>query len=112
MAPPHGENPGSATGGGSRGGVSGVPPYGPKFSQFHAVFEILIKLYVGAPSWRVGATSYGNTGSAPGLNDDSNLATDFSFICRIKAEHNHRGASGSTRNPGGCDTGRSFRSRN
>ena len=48
--------------GGSRGGVhtpahlSVLSPYGPKFSQFHAVFsEILAKSYVGASSskgWR------------------------------------------------------------
>ena len=38
------------------GGVPGVrPPYGPKFSQFHAVFsQILAKSYVGVPleGWR------------------------------------------------------------
>ena len=50
-----------------------IPPhrstqtYGPKFSQFHAVFrKNWIKLYVGAPRWRVGAPSYGNPGSTPG----------------------------------------------
>ena len=42
------------------------PPYGPKFSQFHAVFhKIWQKSYVGAPPWRVGAPSYGESWIRP-----------------------------------------------
>ena len=60
----------SSNSGGSKGGGGspGAPPYSPTFSQFHAVFwKILAKSYVGAPSSRVSAPSYGESWIRPCL---------------------------------------------
>ena len=49
-----------------RGAFLVRPPYGPKFSQFHAVFrKICLKIICWHPRWRVGAPSYRNPGSTP-----------------------------------------------
>ena len=44
--------------GGSKGGIPGAPPPRAKiFSILFSFSEILVKLYVGVPRWRVGAPS-------------------------------------------------------
>ena len=57
-----------------------MPPGGPNFFQFHAVFgENLGQSYVGAP-WRVGAPPRGKPASATGKNIDWYLAQTLIFL--------------------------------
>ena len=53
---------------GSKRGIPGAPPYGPKCFKFHAVFGKSGKFVWRPPPWRVGAPLTGNPGSAPGLH--------------------------------------------
>ena len=53
--------------GGFRGGAPWRLPYGPNFSQFHAVFRKIWQNHMLAPPWRVGAPSYGESWVRPCL---------------------------------------------
>ena len=55
-----------AISGGSKGCTPGVPPYGPKFSQFHAVFWKKCQSHMLAPPGGLVPPPVGNSGSAPG----------------------------------------------